>query len=120
MNRVDRIVLDPIRTYACTRTARTGVRVTLLCGEELEDEIDGNEMEMGSILTFSSQGAMNVVHKNEAAQMNITMADTDDTSEVNEEIELSQVVTCDTMDLPFQLQRAERVLLIFQKKKTII
>ena len=28
MNRVDRIVLDPIRTYACTRTARTGVRVT--------------------------------------------------------------------------------------------
>ena len=29
MNRVDRIVLDPIRTYACTRTARTGVRVTL-------------------------------------------------------------------------------------------
>ena len=30
MNRVDRIVLDPIRTYACTRTARTGVRVTVL------------------------------------------------------------------------------------------
>ena len=30
MNRVDRIVLDPIRTYACTRTARTGVRVTML------------------------------------------------------------------------------------------
>ena len=30
MNRVDRIVLDPIRTYACTRTARTGVRVTAL------------------------------------------------------------------------------------------
>ena len=30
MNRVDRIVLDPNRTYACTRTARTGVRVTLL------------------------------------------------------------------------------------------
>ena len=29
MNRVDRIVLDPIRTYACTRTARTGVRVTV-------------------------------------------------------------------------------------------
>ena len=29
MNRVDQIVLDPIRTYACTRTARTGVRVTL-------------------------------------------------------------------------------------------
>ena len=28
MNRVDRIVLDLIRTYACTRTARTGVRVT--------------------------------------------------------------------------------------------
>ena len=28
MNRVDRIVLDPNRTYACTRTARTGVRVT--------------------------------------------------------------------------------------------
>ena len=28
MNRVDQIVLDPIRTYACTRTARTGVRVT--------------------------------------------------------------------------------------------
>ena len=28
MNRVDRIVLDSIRTYACTRTARTGVRVT--------------------------------------------------------------------------------------------
>ena len=28
MNRVDRDVLDPIRTYACTRTARTGVRVT--------------------------------------------------------------------------------------------
>ena len=28
MNRVDRIVLDPVRTYACTRTARTGVRVT--------------------------------------------------------------------------------------------
>ena len=27
-NRVDRIVLDPIRTYACTRTARTGVQVT--------------------------------------------------------------------------------------------
>ena len=27
MNRVDRIVLDPIRTYACTRTC-TGVRVT--------------------------------------------------------------------------------------------
>ena len=27
MNRVDRIVLDPIRTYACTRAARTGVRV---------------------------------------------------------------------------------------------
>ena len=31
MNRVDRIVLDPIRTYACTRTARTGVRVTKGC-----------------------------------------------------------------------------------------
>ena len=30
MNRVDRIVLDPDRTYACTRTARTGVRVTLV------------------------------------------------------------------------------------------
>ena len=29
MNRMDRIVLDPIRTYACTRTARTGVRVTV-------------------------------------------------------------------------------------------
>ena len=29
MNRVDRIVLDPIRTYACTCTARTGVRVTV-------------------------------------------------------------------------------------------
>ena len=29
MNRVDRIVLDPNRTYACTRTARTGVRVTV-------------------------------------------------------------------------------------------
>ena len=29
MNWVDRIVLDPIRTYACTRTARTGVRVTV-------------------------------------------------------------------------------------------
>ena len=29
MNRVDRIVLDPIRTRACTRTARTGVRVTV-------------------------------------------------------------------------------------------
>ena len=29
MNRVDRIVLDLIRTYACVRTARTGVRVTL-------------------------------------------------------------------------------------------
>ena len=29
MNRVDRIVLDPIRTYACTRTARTGVRVAV-------------------------------------------------------------------------------------------
>ena len=29
MNRVDRIVLDPKRTYACTRTARTGVRVTM-------------------------------------------------------------------------------------------
>ena len=29
MNRVDRIVLDPIQTYACTRTARTGVRVTV-------------------------------------------------------------------------------------------
>ena len=28
MNRMARIVLDPIRTYACTRTARTGVRVT--------------------------------------------------------------------------------------------
>ena len=28
MDRVDRIVLDPNRTYACTRTARTGVRVT--------------------------------------------------------------------------------------------
>ena len=28
MNRVDRIVLDPVRTYACTRTARTGLRVT--------------------------------------------------------------------------------------------
>ena len=28
MNRVDWIVLDPIRTYACTRTACTGVRVT--------------------------------------------------------------------------------------------
>ena len=30
MNRVDRIVLDLNRTYACTRTARAGVRVTLL------------------------------------------------------------------------------------------
>ena len=29
--RMDRIVLDPVRTYACTRTARTGVRVTPLC-----------------------------------------------------------------------------------------
>ena len=28
MNWMDRIVLDPVRTYACTRTARTGVRVT--------------------------------------------------------------------------------------------
>ena len=28
MNRMDRIVLDPNRTYTCTRTARTGVRVT--------------------------------------------------------------------------------------------
>ena len=27
MNCVDRIVLDPNRTYACTRTARTGVRI---------------------------------------------------------------------------------------------
>ena len=63
-------------------------------------------------LILSSQGATDVVHKNEAAQMNITMADTDDTSEVNEEIELSQVATCDTMDPLFQLQRAERELLI--------
>ena len=73
---------------------------------------------------MSSQGATDVVHKNEAAQMNITMADTDDTSEVNEEIELSQVATCDTMDPLFQLQRAERELLIsctqdnYFKKKT--
>ena len=29
MNRVDRIVLDPIRTYVCTRTARTSVRMPL-------------------------------------------------------------------------------------------
>ena len=29
INRVDRIVLDPDRTYACTRTARTGDRVTM-------------------------------------------------------------------------------------------
>ena len=29
MNQMDRIVLDPVRTYACTRTARTGVRVTV-------------------------------------------------------------------------------------------
>ena len=29
INRVDRIVLNPIRTYACTRTARTGVQVTV-------------------------------------------------------------------------------------------
>ena len=29
MNRVDRIVLDPNRTYTCARTARTGVRVTV-------------------------------------------------------------------------------------------
>ena len=29
MNRMDRIVLDPVRTYACTRTARTDVRVTV-------------------------------------------------------------------------------------------
>ena len=29
MNRVDRIVLDPDRTYACTRTARAGVQVTV-------------------------------------------------------------------------------------------
>ena len=29
MNRMDRIVLDPVRTYACTRRARTGVRVTM-------------------------------------------------------------------------------------------
>ena len=28
-NRMERIVLDPIRTYACTRTARAGVRVTV-------------------------------------------------------------------------------------------
>ena len=36
MNRVDRIVLDPNRTYACTRTARTGVRVTeLLVGPSI-------------------------------------------------------------------------------------
>lgn len=69
-------------------------------------------MEKGANLILSSQGAMDVVHKNEAAQMNVTMADTDDTSEVNEEIELSQVATCDTMDPPFQLQRAERELLI--------
>ena len=34
MNRVDRIVLDPIRTYACTRTARTGVRVTAVKKKE--------------------------------------------------------------------------------------
>ena len=31
MNRMYRIVLDPVRTYACTRTARTGVRVTPCC-----------------------------------------------------------------------------------------
>ena len=37
MNRVDRIVLDPIRTYACTRTARTGVRVTPLLLELTRD-----------------------------------------------------------------------------------
>ena len=28
MNRMERIVLVPIRTYTCTRTARMGVRVT--------------------------------------------------------------------------------------------
>ena len=33
MNCVDRIVLDPIRTHACTRTARTGVRVPLVTCE---------------------------------------------------------------------------------------
>ena len=32
MNRMDRIVLDPNRTYVCTRTARTGVRVTSWVG----------------------------------------------------------------------------------------
>ena len=36
MNRMARIVLDPIRTYACTRTARTGVRVTLRMSEQLQ------------------------------------------------------------------------------------
>ena len=29
MRRMERIVLDPVRTYACTRTARIGVRVTV-------------------------------------------------------------------------------------------
>ena len=40
MNRVDRIVLDPNRTYACTRTVRTGVRVTTVstkCSDWIQD-----------------------------------------------------------------------------------
>ena len=40
MNRVDRIVLDPNRTYACTRTARTGVRVTPVRGL-IEAQMEG-------------------------------------------------------------------------------
>ena len=44
MNRMDRIVLDPIRTYACTRTARPGVRVTVV--DELEeDELEEDEVD---------------------------------------------------------------------------
>jgi hypothetical protein len=40
MNRVDRIVLDPIRTYACTRTARTGVRVTVVRVKSCDNNSD--------------------------------------------------------------------------------
>ena len=53
MNRMDRIVLDPTRTYACTRTARTGVRVTA-------ELMDYAPRRLVSIYTAYSLGVLSV------------------------------------------------------------
>ena len=53
MNRVDRIVLDPNRTYACTRTARTSVRVTVAHKENLDEMLASGVIERSDAAYYS-------------------------------------------------------------------